>query len=143
SKTRIWNAASGKQMHLIDDRYSCSPIVFAPAGTHLAGVDREGRICLWDARTAAKKACFPKTGTETHSLAFSADGKILAAGTSAGRVQLWDVPGGQLRSQFQAHEWQTYQLSLSADGRYLVTAGYRCETPGGRALPEVRLWETA
>jgi WD40 repeat protein len=116
---RIWEAASGKHMHTLDEHEKeVQSLAFSPDGTKLASASVKGPILLWDVstghvlrrfetpdrlRTSATgytKDLFKKDSLknrredveEIAGLYFSRDGKVLTAIGCTGR---WDVATGR------------------------------------------------
>jgi WD40 repeat protein len=134
---RIWNAATGAPIDVLDGAQVGSPVKSLQAAGIAAAVlqTEDGRAVL--------RATFPSwqlvrsIGSEDGgdsvfvdrvlSLAFSPDGTLLAAGggeaSRSGQLTLWNTADGSLVKQFaDAHSDTVYGIEFSADGKLLASA---------------------
>jgi len=99
--TRLWNAATGKQLRLVTNPGSkgALAVAFSPDGKTLAVGDRNGRIYLWDAASGqAITTLTDPVSKGVNSVAFSPDGAALAAADANGFSYLWNVASGQVKN---------------------------------------------
>ena len=98
--TRLWNAATGKQLGLVTNPDSKGALsgAFSPDGKTLAVADRNGKVYLWDAASGqAAGTLTDPVSKGVNSVAFSPDGALLAAADANGFCYLWDVASGQVK----------------------------------------------
>jgi WD40 repeat protein len=93
---RLWDVATGKELHMLRLTGECRGVAFSPDGKMLAIGGSPGYLQLCDATSLAKIVEFRDSGY-VYCLAFSPDSKTLATGTYNGLPNLWDVPAGQKR----------------------------------------------
>ena len=78
---------------------STATLAFSPDGSHLAGIDDHGAVCVSAASGPASPACVRASGQAAISVAFSPDGRRLAIGSGlfgagAGAVTILDLSTG-------------------------------------------------
>jgi WD40 repeat protein len=97
-------------------------VVFAPNGSTLASVTRDGTIQLWSAATGTERRRFKQAGA--YRLAFAPDGKTLAVvDSSSNTIALWDPEKGQPRCRLTGHtKYIIAGPTFSPDGRRLASA---------------------
>jgi WD40 repeat protein len=144
---RIWDVASGRQLHKLTGGKGTWRLEPSPDGRYLASASDarapsgEYEVILWD-MTAVREVTRLSVGRaySASMMTFSSDGRRLAAvaggATRLGpaEARIWDVLGGR--------EWRT----LGGRGEPLDTAAF---SPDGRSLAtggdngNLRLWELA
>lgn len=134
----VWDIAGDKALHYLPDHRLNLCLAFSPLDTTLAAGGGDGRVILWNVRTAEPKileASAGLRGTQRDSLpvcalAFTADGKTLAAGGFNERIELWDVSTGQYRSGPAAGPVGViWSLAFSPDGDWLANGSRNSGVP--------------
>ncbi|HLI89497.1 MAG TPA: EsaB/YukD family protein [Ktedonobacteraceae bacterium] len=107
---RVWNAASGLELHGLyyDGGISLRTLAFAPSGVRLAVGGDDGRVRLWNGLTCGQQRSgvfgnqcldapqrLPAAQQALRSLAWSPDGRLLAVGAADGTLSLWYPAQGQ------------------------------------------------
>src|SRR5262249_35196499 len=121
----LWQAAGGKELHIVGQRGSVTALAFAPDGGALAAACPDGTIKVWDPATGAGKGAW-QGKTMPRRLAFLPDGRSLASVLSNGDVQLWDWETGQHRQTWPGPkpvgDWFPH-LTEGPAGRLLAGCG--------------------
>jgi WD40 repeat protein len=145
SGLRVYETATGRQVHELAEGFRPTAIAFAPDGKLLAVVTSDGGnapagVSAWDLATGKLRwqDNHPKQGPQP--LAFAPDGKLLACGGEAGSLTLYESATGRaLRALTTPNAEALTAVRFSPDGR-LVAAGY---TTSGHKPPRLRVWELA
>jgi WD40 repeat protein len=115
----LWDARTGKELHILSSRRNVSQLTFSPDGRLLGAVGREG-LRLWDTKAGTERLSIQ---IQADSLMFAPDGRLLVTG-NAGLVTLWDAVTGQkkvmLASSVLSH---ISVLAISPDGKTLAAGG--------------------
>jgi WD40 repeat protein len=130
-------------VHPTDVLPSVSAISCSPDGTMLAGaVWPDGRVGLWDLRTATMIRQFRDLKGAVQSLFLSPDGSLLAAGGDSPEVYIWSVQTGDL--VYTLHTMPTdngyvSRVCFSPNGEKLATTSRY--NPDGRWRTETIVWD--
>jgi RNA polymerase sigma factor (sigma-70 family) len=99
-------------------------VALAPEGDTLAvGSSAEGRVCLFDAATGARRRQVSLADESLGSVALSNGGRILAVGGAKGGVTLFDTSTGERLLSLTGHDGPVHALTFSADGTRLASGG--------------------
>jgi WD40 repeat protein len=117
---RLWDVATGRELHRLLHDDSVSSVAFDPSGTLLATGSKDAMARVWD--TATGRVVFRiRHGEEVRKVAFSPDGRYLAAISTDGAISVVDV-----HTRAERHRWNLGEaglgLAFSADGAHLATA---------------------
>jgi WD40 repeat protein len=110
-------------------------LAFAPDGSMLAVGQQDGRITLWDPRTACKLGALDGHGDFVAAIVFSQDGTTMASSAGDRTVRIWDMAARLERFSIESPARTYGTLSISPDGRLLAL--------GDRVSPLVRIWDLA
>jgi WD40 repeat protein len=145
-KILVWEVATGKQIHVLEEHDSgVSAVAFSPDGDILVSADKTGHLILWDTKTWSiiRKV---KHGSEILCTTYQpkANGKIIAL--SGGWTQkqfsatLWDltentfreIPGGEITG----HGIYVSCLAFTPDGKTIAVGELSPTHPRHR----IQLW---
>ena len=124
STARLWDTASGRELHRFLHDGSVNSAVFSPdAGAILtASDDKTAR--LWDAAGGQELRRFSHNGSVTSAF-FSPDGRtILTASRDDKKALLWDAISGQELRRFAGHTGFVSSAVFSPDGHLVLTTSH-------------------
>lgn len=131
---KLWDAASGREVHALEGEYAgVNSVACSPDGSLIAAGSDDAAARIWD-NSHRRPLLTLKCGAVVQSVAFSPDGELLATGDNMRRVRVWDVIGGDERRGEAHHEHSVRVVAFSPDGRRVASAGWDAT---------VRLWEAA
>jgi polar amino acid transport system permease protein len=115
--------APWRSQNLSGHKAAVIAVAFAPKGSELLSVSRDGQVRLWQPAVDNNSTVVLTVGGEwLVDAAFSGDLGRLATVDEAGVVEVWDLEGGSQVRAFDPIESPSQAVALSADGR-LVAAG--------------------
>jgi WD40 repeat protein len=120
----FWNVTIGEAIKTISQPAWVTALAFRADGTMLATGHDDGRVRLWDAKSAKLVREWKEENQAISSLAFSADGKQLAAATEDRRVNLFDAVHGLFNGSLNGHTDRISRIAWHPGGRYLATASW-------------------
>jgi WD40 repeat protein/serine/threonine protein kinase len=115
---------------------SVTDVAFSRDGRHIASVDRDGVLKVWDVQTGRDILRIQAHDKPAHCVAFSPDGHSLASGSQDRTIKIWDVATRQSIHVLQGHKGQINSVAFSPDGRLLASAS-------GRGGPTAMVWDVA
>jgi WD40 repeat protein len=94
-----------------------------PDGFIVASGDREGKVSLWNLRTAKLISEFTPHQKEINGLIFTPDGSKLITSSAETTIKIWDRATGELIREFVGHRDRLRTIALSPDGQTLASGG--------------------
>ena len=139
AETHIFDAATGKGLHVLPEAYT-QGLQFSPDGRTLAVAYVDGSLRLWNTADGRLLHGLKTTAKELYRVEWSPDGQILASAGLEGKITLWNPADLSILREIAAPEW-VIGLRFSPDGRNLITAGgasgHNGSTTGTRRL---KIW---
>lgn len=121
----IWDAATGKPLHQIDDvSLGVQDLDLSLDGKQLAAACASGEIKVWRLENlqAPPKVLLDRLGNIPHAIAFSPDGEHLASACMEGSTQVWDIEAASVH-RLPIHKGNASGVSYAPDGKWLATTG--------------------
>ena len=116
---KIWNVATGQNLHILTHKSKVNSVAFSPDGKTLASGSYDTTIKLWDVATGKEIIKIQKQWP-IGDVAFSPDGKTLAW-SSARKITVWDIATQTNLIIFEASTGGQ-SVAFSPDGKILVSA---------------------
>jgi WD40 repeat protein/serine/threonine protein kinase/tetratricopeptide (TPR) repeat protein len=121
---RLWKAATGKQVAVLQHRSRVYAVAFSPDGRRALTGSWDGTARLWEVPTGKELATLSPR-VEVHAVAFSPDGKRALTGGGSlggpGELRLWDVETGKPLGEPMSHKLMVNAVAFSPDGRLVLT----------------------
>jgi WD40 repeat protein len=116
---RIFDAHSGRLLHVIAPKTGIKGLRFAPDGSSLATATYKGAY-LWNLKTGRRIKLFEDK--EINEVDFSNDGSMLAGAGRDGALRVWDVANGGRLFYFSEHTGQLVAVTWSPNGSFVADA---------------------
>jgi RNA polymerase sigma factor (sigma-70 family) len=120
-KIRLWDPATGKELHVLGTGQSTNCLAFSPDGKTLASAGGQV-IRLWDARDGTDQKQLRGHRDRITSIAFHPDSKMLASVDLDRTIRLWSVATGRQPCSWTA-PGLIHSVAFSPDGKFLATGG--------------------
>ncbi len=132
---RLWDASSGKVLHILrrhTDRVNV--VAWSPDGTHIASAGDDRLVHIWNVASRQVVFTFDRHNGKVINLAWSPDGMRIASAGADKTVQVWEVSSGRVLITYSGHTQPVSGLAWSPDARRIASGS------GDRT---VQLWEPA
>jgi len=117
---RLWDAATGSALAVLEHASTGFGVAWSPDGRRLAS-SGDFTVRVWDAATGAALAVLEGHTDGVSSVAWSPDGGRLASASYDGTVRVWDAATGTPLTVLERHtDWVT-SVAWSPDGRLLAS----------------------
>jgi WD40 repeat protein len=117
---RIWDATSGRQLHLLQHKGTVLSERFSRNGKLLVTASTDGTAGVWDVATGSRLLLLTGATGAAEDAAFSPDGDIALA--NADRIaRIYSSDDGRLLAAFAGHNDTVTSVSFDPTGRTLVT----------------------
>jgi len=123
STARVWDAASGQQIHaILGHQFEVFYVDYSPDGKMFATCSRDREIKLWDASNYQLIRKLSGHKNSIWSVNFSPDGKQIVSSSKDNTIKMWDVASGECIQTFKGHGKNIWNASYSYAGDLIVTA---------------------
>jgi len=122
---RVWDAASGYPVAILDHKAPVRGAKFSPDGRRILAWGRDDKARLWERDGPHFKPLAVLQGHDDELTMgrFSPDGRLVATASRDQTTRVWDAATGKpLFSLASHHDWVN-SAEFSPDGRWLATAG--------------------
>jgi WD40 repeat protein len=131
----IWEATTGKPIHLLFQDHFVRSVAFSPDSGRLASTSA-AQLILWDVATGQRLRTIP-LAERAFRVVFSPDGRRLAMACEGQKVWLCDAATGQGLVRLHVSGGELWSVAFSPDGRYLAScSGYK-----GRGT--IQIWDAS
>lgn len=125
STLRIWDAATGKSLQVIQNKGMIMwQVAWSPDGKYLATGEHDGFVEIWDAATLHPARKLSGSSGFIDNLIWSPDSKRIAAGDDKGTLRVWEADSGNLLYSQPVHADNIDTVAWSPDGKLIATGGW-------------------
>jgi WD40 repeat protein len=122
----LWDATSGKELHVLTPKKQADNLAFSPNGKLLGAASRDA-VQFWSTETGAEEINLKIRGG-VDGIVFSPDSKSFATSDS-GALTLWDTASGEKQASLKrTPPARAHRLAFSRDGSLLAAGDYKSIT---------------
>ena len=118
----VWEADTGRLVHVLKHGSAIRAIAFSPNSRLLASTGDDGMVRLWDTDDGRRVRQFRASSQPVLCLDIAPDGRIVAGGQDR-RVRLFDASGKALRQFAPADDW-VYAVCFAQGGKRIFAGGF-------------------
>ena len=126
---RMWDARTGKQLLVLEDKQGINSAVFNTDGTRL--LTASGEVLVWDATNGQKLKALQGFKGSIGKVAISRDGKGILGVAFDQSVERWDADSGDHLISLDI-QGGAYQAMFAPDGQQIVTVSRDAQSGSGR-----------
>ena len=120
---RVWNAKTGKPLHMLKDHTDgVTSVTFSAAGDQLVSASYDQTVRVWNAETGHLLHKLMGHTSGILSVAFSTVGYQLASSSLGGTVLVWDTKNAELLHTLNGHTNNVTNVVFSVPGDRLASA---------------------
>jgi WD40 repeat protein len=120
---RLWDARTGRLLHVLRHHGYVESEQFSPDGRSLASASSDGAGYVWDVATGRRELLLVDANGPVTGAAFSPDGSEIALGSADRLARLYYSQNGRLLAPLAGHGAAVTGVEFDPSGRTLVTAG--------------------
>jgi WD40 repeat protein len=120
---RLWNAATGRPVHVLPHHGHVLAVRFSPDGRQLVTASADGTAGVWDVRSGVRSLLLVGATGEALDAAFSPDGREIAVAFADRLTRIYNAEDGRLLAPLAGHTDAVTSVGFDARGRVIVTAG--------------------
>jgi WD40 repeat protein len=132
STARIWNARSGKLLHVLQHHGYVLAERFSPDGRSLVTASQDGAGYVWDVASGQRELLLVGAGGGVEAAAFSPDGSEIATASADRLARIYYSQDGRLLAPLAGHGGLVTSVGFDPSGRTIVT---------GSSDGTARLWD--
>ena len=132
STARIWNARTGKLVHVLQHHGYVLGENFSPDGRSLVTSSQDGASYVWDVASGQRELLLVDAGGGVETAAFSPDGSELATASADRLARIYYSQNGRLLAPLAGHGGLVTSVAFDPSGRTIVT---------GSTDGTARLWD--
>jgi WD40 repeat protein/serine/threonine protein kinase len=121
---RLWNARTGKLVHMLTHDANVGSVSFSPDGASLITAGEDHMAKVWDTATGQLKTSGLRHEDLISHAVFSPDGRRVVTASDDDTAKVWDATTGEILTPVLKHRGEVRWVSMSPDGRFAATAGY-------------------
>jgi dipeptidyl aminopeptidase/acylaminoacyl peptidase len=130
---RIWDVATGKEVHRLDGHTAVVfGVAFSPDGKLVATASRDKAVRLWDSATGKEVRQLVGHTNDVFGVTFSPDGKQIATGSFDASARVWETATGKEVRRFESAHPGITAVLFTPDGKTLV---------GGSQTNSLYIWD--
>jgi len=129
---RIWNARTGKLVHVLQHQGYVVAESFSRNGRSLVTSSQDGAAYVWDVATGERELLLVGPTEEVDAAAFSPDGNRIATASTDGLARIYNGANGILIAPLAGHSGAVTSVGFDPSGRTVVT---------GSADGSARVWD--
>jgi WD40 repeat protein len=129
---RIWNARTGRQLHVLRHKGYVVDEQFSRDGKTLVTSSTDGAAYTWDVATGERELLLVGSNGAITAAAFSPDGSEIATASADRLARIYDSQGGRLLAPLAGHANAVRSVGFDPSGRFVVT---------GSSDGTARLWD--
>jgi hypothetical protein len=123
-KTKIWNVADGKELHVLGENLEVADVAFSPDGQSVVCAARNGRkndvLQIWDYGKEKMRQEIEGHGQRINAVAYSPNGKMIASGSEDNTLRTWYASNGRDIQTYKAGKNDVLAVSWSPDSDYIA-----------------------
>ena len=132
STARIWNARTGKLVHVLQHHGYVLGESFSPDGRSLVTSSQDGAGYVWNVATGRRELLLVDAGGSVEAAAFSPDGSEFATASADRLARIYYSQNGRLLAPLAGHGGLVTSVAFDPSGRSIVT---------GSTDGTARLWD--
>lgn len=129
---RIWDAATGQQVRLLDN-IDVASVAWSPDGQRILTGGSDSTARIWDMHNGQLLQAFGGHAAPINAVAWSPDGQHILIGNDDNTASIWDLQTGQRRI-LRGHTDKVLAVAWSPNGKLILT---------GSADKTARVWDAA